>query len=304
MKVLLTGGNGFLGHAVQEVLQEQEIDYYTFGRGQYDLLSYEHTRTAFKDSKADHVIHLAAVQGGIKFNNEKPVDLIHQNSQIALNVFKAANEFKVKKLVYPVSICAYPKGAEVIEPNTLNDGPPDDSVAPHAYSKRLQYYLANAYRKQYGLNAVGIGIPNMFGPHANFHPEYSKVTEAVISKLINAKQLKKRSVDFWGSGSPKRQFTYVKDAAAGIVEVFKNYNDANIINIGPEEEVSIKELVQTVAKIVGYYGEINWTGELEGRMRNMFEVEDANILLDLEYTPFEIAMRETIQWYKNDRVYK
>ena len=296
--VLVTGGTGFFGKHVCEELKKNNYKPVVFHRNQYNLLSYEEARAAIITSKAKHVIHLAAIQGGIKFNRDNPVSLLENNSLMALNIFKACKELNMEKLLYVLPSCSFPDGGSVIKENSLNEGKPNESVASHAYGKRLQNALSVAYRKQFGLNSVGVAVTNLYGPGANFHPENSKVVEATIRKVVSAVEEEKDNIEMWGSGKPKRQFMFVKDAARGLVNVFKEYDGEDIVNICCKEEVSIKELVDNVVGITDYDGKVIWNQQPDGQMRKMLEVSKNTNKFVGETTAFEEGLRETIDWFK------
>jgi len=300
--VLLTGGSGFFGSHIKNALEKAGYNVFTFNSKKYDISVYEAVRAAFIDSKPDFVIHAAGFNGGIEFNRKYPAQILEANIRMSLNVFDACKEFKVKKLVSIISSCAYPDGEELITEDSLFNGRSNDSIAAHSFAKRLLQEASTAYNKQYKLNAVTVAVTNLFGPRANFHPENSKVVEGVISKLVKARNEEKESVEFWGSGEPKRQFMFAPDAAKYVVKALESYSDnTKPLNIGPEHESTIKDLVNIVADIVGYKGEIIWDGRPDGQMRKMLDVSTLKSLFGLDTTSFIKALKETVSWYENEK---
>jgi GDP-L-fucose synthase len=295
-KVLVTGGKGFLGSHVAEILCKRgaNVDCVI----NTDLRQSSICDILIKEIQPDYVINCAARQGGIKYNKEHPVEILSENVKIGLNVIEACARYKVKKLVNILASCSYPN-KEVLHEDEYFDGPPHDSVFFHGMAKRLIFSLGKAYNVERGDNFVSVCLTNLYGPRANFHPDHSKVTESVIKKIVEAKEKNLPQVEFWGDGSEIREFMFVKDAAEAVVQSLERYDDASKpLNIGSGEETTIKELVMLVANAVGYEGEIFWNIEKGGgQRRKLLDSSRMRGILDVTNTHLYSGLKETIEWY-------
>lgn len=302
-KVLLTGGTGFFGSHIKEQLLKNGYQVYSFGRGRCDMLDKESLRGVFKDSKPDYVIHAAGFNGGIEFNKLYPADILNKNIRMSLNLFDCCVEFETEKVLSIISSCAYPDGDELINEDSLFNGRANDSIASHAFAKRLLQEASISYNKQYKLNAVTVAVTNLFGERSSTDPTKSKVVEAVIKKIVDAKRNNDKSVEFWGTGAPKRQFMYAQDASKCIIHALEYYtNNTQPLNIGTPTEVTIKQLVNEVKTIVEYNGKIMWDkSKNDGQMRKMLDISTLQSLCpDFEFTDFTTALTNTINWYTNE----
>lgn len=300
-KILLTGGTGFFGSHIKEALEKENYTVYVFSSSKYDMLNYEAMRAAFVDSRPDYVVHAAGVQGGIGYNLEYPAKILVDNIRMSANLFDACVEFKPKKVLSIISSCAYPNLDGEINEDQLHQGRAHDTIAFHAFAKRFLQEGSLAYHKQFGLNAVTVAVTNLFGERANFHPQHSKVVEATIRKLTST-----TDVEFWGRGIEKRQLMYAKDAAYYVVKALELYNDnTKPLNIGSDNEISIKDLVSTVSKLTGFSHKIKWDkSKPDGQLRKKLNIDTLKQLLvdnGLQFTEtdFEEALRATIHWYSN-----
>lgn len=298
-KVLVTGGNGFLGKHLVKKLQTLNPKLIRIAdTDRFDLRKYEDCLRASKD--IDIVIHLAAKVGGIGFNREFPADLFEDNILMGTFMMKAARKNKVKKYSCLGTICAYPKFTPTpfIEENLWN-GYPEETNAPYGLAKKMQLVQANAYRDQYGFNAIFLLPVNLYGPGDNFNPESSHVIPALIKKFIEAKEKDRKEVVLWGSGKPTREFLYVEDAVRGILLACEKYNKANPVNLGSGFEISIKELAQKIKKLTGFKGKIVWDKtKPDGQPKRKLDVSMA--LKEFGFfakITFDNGLKETIDWY-------
>lgn len=298
-KVLVTGGRGFLGSHICDVLVGLGAQVYKVDTGNYDLTDYEQTRAAFKTFKPHYVVHCAGFNGGIEFNRLHPAEIIDKNLRMALNVHKVAAEEGVERVLNIATSCAYPDFGEELFEYSFWDGLPNDSIRCHGLAKRMMQAIAEQYHKQYGLRANTVSITNLYGPRDTFNLQRTKVVGAVIRKVVEAHQGSEFKVSFWGDGSPLRQLMYVTDAAHAVVEALLKYDDpTEVLNIGCSYEVSIKELVDTVIEEVGYFGEAEWDkSKGNGQMRKYLNLEKMETLLDFEVTGFKEGIAKTVRWY-------
>ncbi len=297
-KVLVTGGHGFLGSHIVDILNNVGALPIAEHRNFYDLTSQEQTRALFITHRPEYVIHCAGHNGGIEFNRKYPAEILDKNMRMALNVHKSSHEFHVEKVLSIVTSCAYPDVDGVLKEHTLWEGLPNYTIRGHGLAKRMLQACAEQYNKQYGLNAVCAAVTNLYGPGDTFNLTRTKVVGAVIRKVVEAHQFN-NPVEFWGTGAPLRQFMYVVDAANAIVEALVKYDDpTKPLNIGVHSEFTIKELVKEVISCVGYDGVVTWDkSKGDGQMRKMLDVEHMKEILDVEITCFADGIRQTVEWY-------
>lgn len=300
MKILILGSTGFLGSHILDLLDNKHQPY---GRN-YDLTDYESGRAIFNRERPDVVINCAGFNGGIEYNRLYPADILSKNTLICDNVHKLCVQYNASKLISIISSCAYPDGLNLINEEDLFGGEPNASIRAHAYAKRYCQLAAQYYNEQYKLNSVCVGLTNLFGPRATFNPERSKVVEAVIRKCVEGQINNTSTIEFWGTGSPLREFMYVKDAARAILSAV-NYDDSTKpLNIGSGEEISIKDLVLMTAKLSNYNGRIRWIKEKgDGQMKKLLNSSNMPLYYNEPLTEFEDALMETIEWYKQNREY-
>jgi len=301
-KVLVTGGAGFLGSYVVEKLVSSGADRKNIVIPVFpesDLRKMEDCQRVVQDMQI--VIHLAGVVGGIGFNREHPGKSFYDNAAMALNMIEAARVAGVEKFVGLGSVCAYPK--EIPAPfreKDLWEGYPEETNAPYGLAKKFMLVQSQAYRAEYGLNAIHLLMLNLYGPGDNFDPKSSHVIPALIRKVHEAKKEKRDYIEVWGTGKPTRQFLYVEDAAEGIVAAAEKYNKADPLNLGSSLEISIKELAELICESMNFQGEIRWdTSKPDGQPRRFFDVTKAKEEFGFQAkTDFKEGLKKTIDWYK------
>lgn len=304
-KILVTGGHGFLGSFVYEELLSRGIDPKDITRpksSEYDLRLRENCEELAKDH--DLVIHLAANVGGIGYNKDKPGELFYDNAVMGIQLIEACRKHDVDKMLNLGTVCAYPKHTEIpFKEENLWNGYPEETNAPYGLAKKMLLVQSQAYRKQYDFNSIYLLPVNMYGPRDNFDLESSHVIPAIMRKCIEAKENEEDSITAWGTGEPTREFLYVKDCADAIVEALKHYEDPKPVNIGSGEEVSIKQLVNTIKEVVGFEGEIEWdTSKPDGQPRRCLDTSRARNEFDFEAsTSLKEGLKETYNWYSSRR---
>jgi len=304
-KVIVTGGSGFLGSFVVEKLQARGAkDVFVPRSTQYDLRSSDGIAKMLTDYKADIVIHLAALAGGIGANMGRPAEFFYDNLMMGVPLLHQAWRQGIEKFVAVGSICSYPKFTPLpFKEETLWDGYPEETNAPYGLAKKMLLVQSQAYRQQYGYNSIYLMPVNLFGPRDNFDLATSHVIPALIRKTVEATERGDKEIPAWGDGSPTREFLYVEDAADGIVTAAENYNGSEPVNLGSGYEISIKDLVEMTAKMTGFTGKIVWqTDKPNGQPRRALDVSRAKEYFGWSaQVPFEEGMRRTIQWFKENR---
>ncbi|RJP45011.1 GDP-L-fucose synthase [Candidatus Parcubacteria bacterium] len=301
-KILVTGGNGFLGrHLVRRLVEKNKIletNLFLPKTEEYDLRRWENCVRAVTGQEV--VIHLAAKVGGIGFNEEKPAELFYDNIVMGVQLMEAARQAGIQKFVGLGTICSYPKSTPVpFREEDLWDGYPEETNAPYGLAKKMLLVQAQAYRAQYGFNAITLFPVNMFGPGDNFDSESSHVIPGIIKKMADAKKRGDPGVVLWGTGNPTREFIYVEDAAEAIVLAAERYDDSDPVNIGSGKEISIKDLARMIASILDFKGEIHWdTTKPDGQPRRMLDVSKAEARFGFRAkSSFEENLKKTISWY-------
>jgi len=301
-RVLVTGGAGFLGSKVIARLREAGVakeDLSVPRSRDLDLRIWENCVEAVRD--VDLVIHLAAKVGGIGYNMENPGSLFYDNAIMGIQLMEAARQAGVAKFVAVGTICAYPKFTPVpfVEDEIWN-GYPEETNAPYGLAKKMLLVQAQAYRQQYGFDAVYLLPVNLYGPGDNFDPASSHVIPALIKKFVEAKESGSSTVEVWGTGSASREFLYVDDAARGIVLAAEHYDKPDPVNLGAGFEITIRDLVSLIAELTGYEGEIVWdTTKPDGQPRRCLDVSRAREEFGFEArTAFREGLEETIAWYR------
>jgi GDP-L-fucose synthase len=301
-KVLLTGGAGFLGREVFSKLVETGADSADIRiprSKETDLRSWENCQEAVKN--IDLVIHLAARVGGIGFNQAYPAQLFYDNAIMGIQLMEAARQHEVKKFVVVGTVCAYPKFTPVpFREEELWNGYPEETNAPYGLAKKMHLVQSQAYRQQYNFNSIFLLPVNLYGPGDNFDTESSHVIPALIKKFNEAVKSGSKTVDVWGTGAASREFLYVEDAARGIVMAAERYNKPDPVNLGSGKEISIKDLVEMIARLTGFDGEIKWdTTKPDGQPRRCLDVSRAKREFGFEAEMgFEEGLSRTISWYK------
>jgi GDP-L-fucose synthase len=304
-RVVVTGGSGFLGGAVVAKLQERGCGSIVVPRSrEYDLRHESAIRSLYESTRPTMVIHLAAVVGGIGANRENPGKFFYDNAIMGIQLIEMARQYQVGKFVAIGTICAYPKFTPVpFREDDLWTGYPEETNAPYGLAKKMMLVQAQAYRQQYGYNAIFLLPVNLYGPNDNFDPGSSHVIPALIKKFTEAIDEGAREVVVWGDGSATREFLYVDDAAEGIVLAAEKYDGAEPVNLGAGFEISIKDLAEKIRSLTGFKGSIRWdTTKPNGQPRRMLETSRAREHFGFTAkTDFDEGLRNTIQWYRGHR---
>lgn len=304
MRILVTGGAGFLGSHVVDLLRAEGEDPFVARRRDYDLIDPAATRRLFADARPELVFHLAAEVGGIGANREHPGRYWHANLAMGLNVLEESRTVGVGKLVLVGTICAYPELTPVpFREDDLWAGYPEPTNAPYGVAKRALLTGAQAYREQYGLNAIYLLPVNLYGPRDDFDLRTSHVVPALIRKMLDARDAGAGSVVLWGDGRPTREFLYVEDCAEALVLAARRYDGPEPVNLGTGEEISIRDLAALVAEITGFAGEISWdVSKPGGQARRRLDVSRAEALLGFRArTLLRAGLERTVTWYAEHR---
>lgn len=301
-RVLVTGGAGFLGSVVVERLRAcGPAEIFVPRSRNYDLRHVDAIRSLLSDVRPDLVIHLAATVGGIGANRAYPAEFFYDNLMMGVQLLHESWCFGVSKFAAIGTICAYPKFAPLpFREEHLWDGYPEETNAPYGLAKKMMLVQSQSYRAQYGYNSIFLLPVNLYGPHDNIDPTTSHVIPALIRKCIDAKTRGDDQIVVWGDGSPTREFLYVDDAARGILLAAERYNDSQPVNLGSGYEISIQELVQTIAHQTGFTGKIVWdTSQPNGQPRRKLDVTRARELFGFAaQVPFADGLQRTIDWYQ------
>lgn len=304
--MMVTGGAGFLGKAVTKLLSERGATDIVIPRSaDFDLTRPDDVEKLFAEVNPDIVIHLAAHVGGIGANMERPAELYLTNLLMGTYVIEQARLRDVTKTVLVGTICSYPKFAPIpFSEDSLWDGYPEETNAPYGVAKKALLVHAQANRLQYGQNVIYVLPTNLYGPGDKFNPQVSHVIPALIKKCVEAKESNAASIEVWGTGTATREFLYVDDAACGIVLAAETYNDPDPVNLGSNHEVPIKELVELIAELCDFHGEIVWNrSRPDGQPRRAVDPARANAAFGFEArTDLRDGLRKTIDWYLDHRV--
>lgn len=299
--VIVTGGSGFLGQSVIAKLKTCGCKKIFVPRSKdYDLRKSTAIRRLIKMVKPTLIIHLAASVGGIGANRENPGKFFYDNLMMGVELIEQSRLLGVTKFVAIGTICAYPKFLSVpFKEDDLWNGYPEETNAPYGLAKKMLLVQAQAYRQQYGFNAIYLLPVNLYGPHDNFSPKSSHVIPALIKKCWDAKTKKENSIVVWGTGQATREFLYVDDAAQGIVLAAEKYNKPEPVNLGAGFEISIKDLVQMIATLTGFKGDIIWdTTQPDGQPRRCLDTQRAYQEFGFKAKEtFVGGLKKTIAWY-------
>jgi len=303
-RILVTGGSGFLGSFVVEKLIERgaKPENIRIPRSRdTDLRAWENCTKVVEG--IDIVIHLAARVGGIGFNRENPGTLFYDNIMMGVQLMESARQAGVRKFVAVGTVCAYPKFTPVpFKEEDLWNGYPEETNAPYGLAKKMLLVQAQAYRQQYGMNAIFLLPVNLYGPRDNFDPKSSHVIPALIKKCFDAIRNNEKEIEIWGTGKATREFLYVEDAAEGIVLASEHYNKSDPVNLGVGFEISISDLIMLIAKHTGFIGQIVWDPtKPDGQPRRRLDTLKAKQEFGFEAkTSFEEGIAKTITWYKEN----
>jgi GDP-L-fucose synthase len=304
-RICVTGGAGFLGSFVLEALKKRGATEFFVPRiEEYDLVNQKDIQRLLDLSQPDIIIHLAALAGGIGANRARPADFFYHNLIMGVQLIHEAWKRNVDKFVAIGTVCAYPKFTPVpFKEENLWAGYPEETNAPYGLAKKMLLVQAQAYREQYGFNAIYLLPVNLYGPRDNFNLETSHVIPALVRKCIEAQVRGDNEVVLWGDGSPTREFLYAGDAADGILTATEFYNGSEPVNIGSGQEISIKDLAEKIAHLTGFNGKLVWdTTKPNGQPRRALDTSRASDYFGwLASTHFEEGLRETIAWYKQNQ---
>ncbi|MBV9132833.1 MAG: GDP-L-fucose synthase, partial [Chloroflexi bacterium] len=259
-RLLVTGGSGFLGRQVLAVLNEHGYQHVVApSHAEYDLTNADQVSACIRDLRPEVIVHLAAVVGGIGANQARPGDFFYQNLVMGAGLMEQARTNGVQKFVAIGTICAYPKFTPVpFREDELWSGYPEETNAPYGLAKKMLLVQAQAYRQQYGFDAIYLLPTNLYGPGDNFDPATSHVIPALIRKCLEAVDNGESQVTVWGTGQPTREFLYVRDCAEGIVAAMERYDSAEPVNLGSGEELRIADLARIIAEVCGFRGDIRF----------------------------------------------
>jgi GDP-L-fucose synthase len=297
-RVLVTGGGGFLGSHLVERLEADGHDVLAPRSGSYDLTSMDDAARLFDEADAELVFHLAAEVGGIGANRANPGRYWFANLAMGVNVLEQSRLHGTPKLVIVGTVCAYPKFAPVpFSEDDLWDGFPEETNAPYGVAKKAVLVGAQAYREQYGLNAIFLLPTNLYGPRDNFDLETSHVIPALIRKMVESDD----EVVLWGDGSPTREFLYVDDCVEGLVLAAERFDGQEPVNLGAAHEISIRDLAELIADVTGFRGTVTWdTEQPNGQPRRSVDGSRARELFGFEpQTPLRDGIERTVAWYRS-----
>lgn len=301
-RICVTGGTGFLGSFLVQSLREGGCkDVFVVRHEDYDLTQEAGVKRLFQDARPQVLFHLAAMVGGIGANREHPGSFFYANAIMGIQLLEYARRFGVEKSVVVGTVCSYPNLAPIpFREESLWDGYPEVTNAPYGIAKKILLVQCQAYREQYGMNAIYLLPGNIYGPKDNFDPASSHVIPAIIHMMLEAKARRNNKVVCWGDGTPTREFLFVRDAARGIVKAAQHYDGADPVNLGSGEETSIRDLAEMLAEMCGYTGRIFWdTSKPNGQPRRKLDTSRAEQFFGFRAeTPLRAGLTETIEWYK------
>ncbi len=303
-RVLVTGGNGFLGRYIVDRLRKYPgMEIFIPTRSQYDLVEPADVKRLLSDSRPDLLIHLAAVVGGIGANQKNPGKFFYENLMMGTQLIEQARKHDVQKFVALGTVCAYPKFTHTpFREDDLWNGYPEETNAPYGLAKKMMLVQAQSYRQQYGFNTIFLLPANLYGPGDNFEPASSHVIPALIRKCVEARVGRVPFIEAWGTGNASREFLYVDDCAEGILRASAMYDEAAPVNIGTGNEIKISELVKMIARLSRFEGEIQWQlDKPDGQPRRRLDVTRAFEKFGFRaQMQLEEGLRRTVEWYESN----
>lgn len=308
-RVVVTGGAGFLGSHIVEKLRARGCkDIFVPRSSEYNLVEMDAVKRLFRDAKPEIIIHLAAQVGGIGANRDNPGKFFYDNLMMGVQLMEVGRQVNLKKMIGVGTICAYPKFAPIpFKEEEIWSGYPEETNAPYGLAKKMLLVQSQSYREQYGFNSIVLFPVNLYGPRDNFDLETSHVIPALLRKCLDAKAVKQdrseltQAISVWGTGKPTREFLYVEDAAEGILLAAEHYNKSEPVNLGVDQEISIKDLVALIAKLTGYMGPIIWDStKPDGQPRRSVDASRAKQEFGFSArVGLAEGLEKTISWYKS-----
>jgi len=302
-RVLVTGGSGFLGRVIVKKLEQVEANVFVPRSKHYNLVDYKACRRLFHYVMPQIVVHSAAFYGGIWLNKLSPARIYFKNLMMGANIIEMCRMWDVEKFVGIGTACSYPGKVEGdLKEEQLWDGACHESVECYGTTKKMLVVQGRAYKKQYDLDSIHLILTNLYGEHDTFNPDRSHVVAALIRKFVEAKMNSAEKVEVWGSGKPIREFLYIEDAAEAIVKATEIYDSLEPMNIGVGIGTSIKELVELIAKITGFKGEIIWdASKPDGTARKVLNISKMKKVLSWQpETLLEEGLKKTISWFEEN----
>jgi GDP-L-fucose synthase len=303
-RVTVTGGAGFLGRPIVRRLEEAGADVFVPRSRDFDLRTASGVDALLAAGDPELVIHLAAVVGGIGANRENPGRFFYDNAIMGLQLIEGARLHGVGKFVTVGTVCSYPKFTPVpFHEASLWDGYPEETNAPYGLAKKMLLVQTQAYRAQYGFNGIYLIPVNLYGPGDNFDPAYSHVIPALVKKCVDARDSGIGQITVWGTGTASREFLYVEDAATAIVLAAERYEGDEPVNLGTGQEITIRALVERIAALTGFEGELVWDpSKPDGQPRRALDTSRAQEAFGWRAaTPLDEGLRATIAWYEATR---
>lgn len=301
-RVVVTGGAGFLGRFIVDRLRVlPDVEVFVPRSADYNLIEAADIKRLFAETRPDLVIHLAAVVGGIGANQKNPGKFFYENLMMGVQLIEQARLHEVRKFVATGTVCAYPKFTPTpFREDDLWNGYPEETNAPYGLAKKMMLVQSQSYREQYDFNSIFLLPANLYGPGDNFDLESSHVIPALIRKCIEARDARQTFVEAWGTGNASREFLYVSDCAEGILRASAQYDESEPVNIGSGSEVKIAELLQMIARLTRFEGEIRWQSDKpDGQPRRRLDVSRAFDKFGFQsHTSLEEGLRRTIEWYE------